>query len=78
MKNVNYLDNKKEVHYNEYQKFCDSCKRPINQNCHKSKNRGGLCPKCFNMNNTEYQKRKINKTNSKQRKNQRKYKNEYC
>lgn len=77
MKNVNQYEKTSKRVFNENQCFCKNCDNPINKNCHSSTKMNGLCSKCFNLTYNENQKRHINKTKSKARQNQRKYKMMY-
>jgi len=77
MKFTNYTDdNKKIIQYNQDQRFCVDCNKPINKNCYNSKKMESKCGKCFKMNFRENEKREKSKNITKTRKNQRKYKYE--
>ena len=64
----NKTDNKEIV-------VCKDCEKPINKNNLNSDKLDGLCNKCYNLNTTENQRRKVDKKLVKLRNRERDMKN---
>ena len=67
-KRARRLKNKSEDYE---QKHCHSCNRPINENCFNSDKTTGLCGSCYRIDLKENVRRKITKTQSRTRKQER-------
>ena len=60
--------------YKDTQAFCVDCDQPINANCHTSNIMNGKCGRCYRMNYRENERRTMNKSRTRDRSSQRKFK----